>query len=178
MIIAARLEPDDTLDRRSKHRRRLALDSNIQTGEAVSIHDVSATGMLIETDAKLSPRDRLELSLPQSGITDALVVWNSGRFFGCEFTRPLSQATLSAALLRSTPIDRGGQAPSVKSPAIAAEQRAAKRAPAAPRLEEAGDELKWSLAARARFILGSSILLWALIIGAIVIAVKLFGRWG
>ena len=178
MIIAARLEPDDKLDRRSKHRRKLALGSNIQTGEAVSIHDLSTTGMLIETDAKLSPRDRLELSLPQSGITDALVVWNSGRFFGCKFTRPLSQAMVSAALLRSTPADRRDLSRPARSPGIAAAERPAKSARVTSRLEQPGEELKWSLAARARFILGSSILLWALIVGAIVAAVKLFGHWG
>lgn len=173
MVIAARLELQSARERRSKQRRKLSLDSNIQTGEIVSIHDISATGMLIETDAELSGLDRLEINLPENGTTDAAVVWNSGRFYGCEFSKPLSPAKISAALLRSTPAPT--PRPRRQSPGARSSRgrRPPKAAPASSAAQEQTEESKWSLGRSARFILGSSILLWALIAGAIAVLIKI-----
>jgi hypothetical protein len=117
--------------------------------------------MLIETTAELSPFDDLEIDLPQAGITHAAVVWSCGAFFGCEFKEPLSRASLSAVTLRSFPASN----PQLQLP-LAAEE--------AERLHEeiaeeyrASDEKKAPLTLRLRVILGSAIILWALILWAI-----------
>ena len=45
----------------------------------------------------------LEVNLPEAGTTEAEVVWASGDFLGCRFINPVSQAAVSAALLRTDP---------------------------------------------------------------------------
>jgi len=171
MAIAARLEPERAQERRSKQRRKLSLDSNIHTGEIVSVHDISPTGMLIETDADLSALDRLEIDLPENGTTNAIIAWNSGRYYGCQFTKPLSPAKVSAALLRSTPKASGPAAGKSRRQEVA-EQRTPGEAVVAQ--ERPAQQREWSLGARSRFILGSSILLWALIIFAIAALIEFF----
>jgi hypothetical protein len=122
--------------------------------------------MLIETAAGLAPRDELEIDLPESGATRAIVVWNSGAFFGCEFVEPLSRATLSAALLRSLPAN----VPQLPLPLETGETDepiadSAEKYPAA--------EGKAPLPARLRVIFGGAILLWALIIWAAISLVRI-----
>ena len=57
--------------------------------------------MLIECEAALSIRDRVDIDLPHAGVVPATLVWVSGRMFGCQFDAPISPAALSAAQLRS-----------------------------------------------------------------------------
>ncbi len=96
-------------DRRASLRRSLQLDTqsdNVVHGAGqVTIHDLSLTGVLIETSTPLVSGETFEVNLPQAGTVEASVVWNSGEFFGCEFREPISTAALSAALLRSPPRD-------------------------------------------------------------------------
>jgi hypothetical protein len=72
-----------------------------ERGVVVLIHDLSLTGLLIETSADLSVGAELEIQLPEAGVRQAKVVWNSGQYFGCEFHAPISRGGLSAALLKS-----------------------------------------------------------------------------
>lgn len=67
----------------------------------VVIHNISETGLLIECEASLSIRDRIDIDLPHAGVVPATLVWVSGRMFGCQFDAPISPAALSAAQLRS-----------------------------------------------------------------------------
>lgn len=71
---------------------------------AVAIHNVSATGLLLETTVGLSPAERIEVDLPHAGITVAQVVWSDAPFHGCRFDAPLSSATVSALELRAHPL--------------------------------------------------------------------------
>jgi transcriptional regulator with XRE-family HTH domain len=71
---------------------------------AVTIHNISATGLLLESDAELQQGETIGIDLPLADNCQASVVWRSGSFYGCQFAEPLSQAALSAAELR-------GQAP-------------------------------------------------------------------
>jgi hypothetical protein len=87
MQAAARLEPLDTKTRRATGRRKLHL------GSALS--------------GKLARFDQLEVDLPETGVARARVVWNSGKFYGCEFHHGISKTSLSAALLRSPPVKAG-----------------------------------------------------------------------
>src|SRR4029453_8749195 len=104
MTIFARLQITPEADRRGRTRRRLTLASSLPaTGNDVTIHDVSSTGVLMETATELAVLDDLEIELPEVGSTPALVIWNSGKYYGCQFKEGISQAAVSAALLRSTP---------------------------------------------------------------------------
>lgn len=170
MTISAILEQDRSADRRSLSRRKLNLATSLEaSGQHVSIHDISSTGMLIETAAELAPDDDFEIDLPQSGATRALVVWNSGPFFGCEFIEPLSRASISAALLRSLPPG----APSLPLPL--ATNRVDRLIADLAQEDGPVEELKAPLGVRLRLIFASAILLWALIISGTILLLRIFG---
>jgi hypothetical protein len=108
MSLLAHLEPSDsTASRRSAARRTLRLQAlgatASQPDAQVVIHDLSLTGLLIETSAGLAAGERIDVEIPEAGPTEAKVVWNSGRFYGCKFRRPIPPAALSSAILRSPP---------------------------------------------------------------------------
>ncbi len=67
----------------------------------VIVHNISATGLLFEGGPELAVGDRIEIELPEAGLTEARLIWTSGAIHGCQFDRPISAATLSAAQLRS-----------------------------------------------------------------------------
>jgi hypothetical protein len=94
-------------ERRGSARRALQLDvetNGVSRGVAqVTIHDLSLTGVLIETSTPLAVGETFEVGLPEAGKVEASVVWMSGEFYGCQFATPISTAALSAALLRSPP---------------------------------------------------------------------------
>ena len=70
-------------------------------GTVVVIHNLSATGMLIETASDLAIGQRLSVALPEAPDCAATIVWRSEALAGCRFDRPLSRAALSAAQLRN-----------------------------------------------------------------------------
>ena len=75
---------------------------------AVVIHNISRTGLLIEAPERtLAVGDSLFIDVPEEGASESKVVWQSGRFFGCEFRAVISQAAVSAALLQSEPLATG-----------------------------------------------------------------------
>jgi hypothetical protein len=73
-------------------RRKLSLVAKGSTAAhecaPVVIHDLSQTGVLIETKAKISPGERLEIEIQEADVAAATVIWTSGRFFGCQFEQP------------------------------------------------------------------------------------------
>lgn len=89
-------------DQRQSARRSLRLGLAAGT-DSVTIHDLSLTGALIETSAAMLVGATFEFELPQAGAVQAMVMWNSGEFYGCQFERPIPSAALSAALLQSAP---------------------------------------------------------------------------
>jgi hypothetical protein len=91
-------------DGRRTVRRTLRLEVQaFAAGNATEalIHNLSETGLLIETSAALKVGETLQVELPESGSIDARIVWTRGSFFGCEFGFRVAKATVSAALLRS-----------------------------------------------------------------------------
>lgn len=106
MTMLARLEaPQDFGDRRASDRRLLRLPvagaiAN-DSGVDVFIHDLSRSGLLMETRTALQVGDQIEVDLPEAGNTIARVVWSTGQFFGCQFNSLIPAAALSAALLRN-----------------------------------------------------------------------------
>jgi transcriptional regulator with XRE-family HTH domain len=66
----------------------------------VTIHNISAAGLLLETELALAEGEQLALDLPEAGAVIATVVWRSEHLYGCAFATPLSNAALSAAQLQ------------------------------------------------------------------------------
>lgn len=67
------------------------------------IHNISSTGLLIETVSEVEEGRQLEVELPETGKVKATVVWRSGLLHGCEFESELNAAALAAAQLQSMP---------------------------------------------------------------------------
>lgn len=103
--------PASAVDQRGETRIRLNLQATgVFDGggaAAVRIHDLSRTGLLVETEAPLVLGQAILVALPDTGDIVAMIIWNSGALFGCQFQTPLSNATVSAARLRN-PISAGG----------------------------------------------------------------------
>jgi hypothetical protein len=153
MAIQARLETLETTPRRASPRRKLRLGSTIGAGDQdVMIRDLSATGVLIQTSAKLEPFDDLEVDLPEVGATQAFLVWHSGEYFGCEFARPIPRAAISAALLRN-PIPSPPGSENEGTDTL--------------ELEDEAPTDRLSFATRMRAIVGTSLAFWVVILWAV-----------
>ena len=171
MPIPARLQTvEPAANRRSSPRHQICLGSNVR-GEPITIHDLSVTGMLIETAADLHAFDSLEIGLPEVGATTAFIIWNSGRYFGCEFKEPVFPAAVSAARLRSppaVPVEVVQAALPFGGSETASDKRRRQVQAQLPAAEE-----KASLSVRLRVIFGSAVILWALVIWAVASLVRL-----
>lgn len=97
----------DSAEQRSQDRRVLRLQAQAETpageGSGIEVHNLSRTGMLVESPAGLPVGTQLEIALPAGSTHRAEVVWTDDRLFGCRFEKPLTKAQLSAALLRADP---------------------------------------------------------------------------
>lgn len=105
MAIKAHLDPLTTGDSaRAAPRRALQLETSGLVpgwGEAnVTIHNISAAGLLIETALDLNTGEHLTIELPEAGAVAAVIVWHSERLYGCAFARALGPAALAAAQLQ------------------------------------------------------------------------------
>ncbi|MBW8295218.1 helix-turn-helix domain-containing protein [Sphingopyxis sp.] len=124
MAVFGHFLPAETgTDQRQGARRKLSLlAKGVQhdgTGIEVQIHNISGTGLLFESDIKLAACDRIEIELPHAGDITAVVIWASGRLFGCQFEGPVSPATLSAVELKSAVAPTPEPAPAIDpSPSV------------------------------------------------------------
>lgn len=112
MVIKAYLDPQLPLDgqrvdsRRAPRRTLLLQTSGLALGGEranVTIHNISAVGLLLETALDLSVGEPLAVDLPEAGMVAARIVWRSERLYGCAFDEEISAATLAAAELQSAP---------------------------------------------------------------------------
>lgn len=91
---------------RSSERRALRLEtSGFVTGAdadraAVTIHNISAAGLLLETDQPLETGTEFAIDLPQAGLVTTKIVWRSERLYGCAFEQVIGPAALAAAQLQ------------------------------------------------------------------------------
>ena len=111
MPIAAYFEPTPPSDSHSDDPRRsvrhtLRLEATAATADGeqvrVTVHNISASGLLLETAAALEIGEAFAIDLPEAGERRAVVSWASEAFYGCQFDRPLTSAELGAAQLRGT----------------------------------------------------------------------------
>lgn len=112
MVIKAYLDPQLPLDgqrvdsRRAPRRTLLLETSGLALGGQranVTIHNISAVGLLLETALDLSVGEPLAVDLPEAGMVAARIVWRSERLYGCAFDQEISPAALAAAELQSAP---------------------------------------------------------------------------
>jgi hypothetical protein len=104
MAYLAYLEPlpENGRNRRIASRRKLSLGSTLSaSGAEVVIHNLSSTGLLIETSADLRSGETIEVHMPETAASQATVIWCSEPFYGCQFEHQIPVAAVSAALLRS-----------------------------------------------------------------------------
>jgi len=96
-----------TVDGRRHPRRALKLQTSGVSPSGipanVTIHNLSAVGLLIETDLELVPGERLAIGLPDVGPVGAEIVWVSERLYGCAFEQALGEAELAASELVAVP---------------------------------------------------------------------------
>ena len=142
MAIKAHLDQPIVGDsQRSAPRRALRLETSglAPDGEEtnVTIHNISAAGLLIETSLDLATGEELALDLPLAGVVSASVVWRSEHLYGCAFERAIGPAALAAAQLQ-------GFAPGVPS------QPLGNAAPSTPTLGTAQTEALGSRLSRFR----------------------------
>lgn len=154
LSLHAELEPRDAAESRlraDRRKLRLLVPGSLAAEGAVDvlIHDLSPTGILIESDADVPEGEEIDLMLPEAGATRASVVWSSGRFLGCAFKNPVPSAVVSAALLRA-PIALS--APAIEPPV--------ERTSDAFRVHHEPNPLP--PAARFAIVVGTSLALWAL----------------
>ena len=115
MSLLAQFEATGVADeRRSSERRPLRLTITASLPEspdlAVTIHDLSETGLLLETLVPLEAGQLFEIFLPLAGAVETKVVWSSHHFHGCHFGKRVPRAAVSAALLQSAPKDEAPEA--------------------------------------------------------------------
>ena len=106
MALLAQMEEARRSSGRSREpRRKITLEASGALGSGavadVTVHNISATGMLIECRVSLAVGETLAIDLPGAEATRAKIVWTSDRLHGCQFIKPVSKAVLSAAQLRS-----------------------------------------------------------------------------
>lgn len=155
----ARIESSGDL--RDGVRRRLLLDVSARASGAsvisATVHDISDTGLLIESDLSLSLGDVVEVELPQAQVRSAEVVWLNGRLAGCRFVERVTSGTVSAALLRGS---FASLAPREGPPVPLSSARVASPAP-----DDQSSEL--SSGVKAWIVLALSSLLWAALGGVL-----------
>ena len=104
MSIEARFETVEQPDERGALRRTLHLGvSGRFAGGAegsATVHNISETGLLVETASPLTEGETITVELPEAGPQDAVVVWIDGPMHGCRFVDPIGAGALSAAQLR------------------------------------------------------------------------------
>lgn len=115
----------DSADQRSSDRRVLRLEARMATpaGEGgIQVHNLSRSGLLLEGSTVVAAGSEIEVELPGGTTHRAEVVWADETLFGCRFAKSLTQAQLSAALLRSAPFGPegdGSPAPLAQADALA-----------------------------------------------------------
>ncbi len=87
-------------ERRSETRRHLLFPTNArgQGGESqpVLVRDISARGLLLETEDGVMLDPIVAVSLPEAGDVEAQVIWQGDKLAGCRLEGHLSQATIDA----------------------------------------------------------------------------------
>lgn len=135
---------------RREERKPLLLRIADSGPDTAMIMDISIGGALLRTSQPLTIGDSITINLPHGPAAEAQVTWSNGPLAGCRFVSPITEAMISAALLKSDPV--------VPETAMLPGNDFAQDAPDRTRM-----------ARGIPIIIGSSLLLWAGIAGAIAL---------
>lgn len=134
---------DQLFDGRESERIELMIETDglVGSGERVKVilHNISTSGVLIETGQALQLTQNIHVDVPEAGQVAATIIWSSEQLYGCRFIKPISRAALSAAKLRN-PL------PSELDPAV----EAAQSGQLSQRLRRLREQKGFSLAALSR----------------------------
>lgn len=159
-----------TRDGRGARRRKLSLESRGTTSSGtaadVLIHNLSTTGLLIETSADLPIGEAITVDIPHAGTTLAVVMWSSGDLFGCEFVAPVPNAAISASMLQN-PIERPNSAFAAEAGPLPEDSTKVDDAVSTVVEDAAINHHRLPIRTRVGIIVGSSLVAWTLIIWAI-----------
>lgn len=154
-------------DGRTMPRRKLHLEVEGAASESsgtVLIHNLSETGLLIETPIELTTGELIDVAVPHAGPTPARVIWCENQHFGCQFESPISKASVSAALLRA-PFD-ALSAPAPRSAAVTEAAAADALVLSEPHVE------RYPLRTRVLIMVGLALAAWGVVaaLSAVVIS--------
>lgn len=109
-------ERDKRFSPANRHRLQLSIlcEGEMPDGSVIwmRIRNLSPSGMLVETDPVLDMGAQFSCELPGVGTVKAEVLWGGDGLAGCRFDQPLSQAQVSALVLRH-PAPAAGPQPSI-----------------------------------------------------------------
>lgn len=118
----------DAGERRSEERRHLLFATTARGAggedQPVLVRDISARGLLLETEEAGTLDKTIVVNLPEAGDVEADVIWQGEKLAGCRLETHLTQATIDA--VRAT-----GEAAHAEQPADAPAPRTAARTLAA-----------------------------------------------
>lgn len=87
-------------ERRSEERRHLLFATTARgadgANQPVLVRDISARGLLLETEEGVILDSPIAVSLPEAGDVEAHVIWQGDKLAGCRLDDHLSQATIDA----------------------------------------------------------------------------------
>ena len=91
--------PSNT-ERRSEERRHLLFATTARGGDGgsqpVLVRDISARGLLLETEENAVLDSSIAVNLPEAGDVEAHVIWQGDKLAGLRLDHHLSQATIDA----------------------------------------------------------------------------------
>lgn len=91
-------------ERRSETRRHLLFPTTVrgEDGESqpVLVRDISARGLLLETEEGVTLDPVIAVALPGAGDVEAHVIWQGDKLAGCRLDDHLSQATIDAVRIK------------------------------------------------------------------------------
>lgn len=170
MTISATLFRDQADEDRGHERLRVHLgavrvDLSAEAS-ALTVHDVSASGILLETDQKLVAGSRIIVEFPLSLRRQARVVWASNNFYGAQFTQALSPSELgiiySASQVVWPNFSRDARS-APRDPRQGQDHSASADNPVGRDSLGASSEDRLSLSTRLKIIFGFTTFSWALI---------------
>lgn len=91
-------------ERRSEARRHLLFATTARGGQDASqpvlVRDISARGLLLETEEGAVLDPTITVNLPEAGEVEAQVIWQGDKLAGCRLDHHLSQATIDAVRVK------------------------------------------------------------------------------
>lgn len=103
-LSAQEILPQQELDTRRQARKPLFLRIADAGPDTAILMDISVGGALLRASQPLAVGDPVTINLPHGPAAEARVTWSSGPLAGCQFVTPITDAMVSAALLKSEPV--------------------------------------------------------------------------